>query len=145
MPPANQNACVIDTHAWIWTVTGDTGKLGRKARQFLHSATIIYVPAICLWEVATLVEYGRITLDQPVDDWLAVASSMPPFEISSLSPEVAAMCAELGAEGFHSDPADRMIYATARVLDVPLVSADCAISAFEARIPQTRPHHLIWG
>lgn len=49
-----------------------------------------------------------------------------------MPPEVAATCAELGTEGFHPDPADRMIYATARALDLPLVSAESAISAFEA-------------
>jgi PIN domain nuclease of toxin-antitoxin system len=51
---------------------------------------------------------------------------------------------ELGEEGFHADHADRLIYATARVLDLPLLTGDERIRQFERSRPKTRTRHVIW-
>jgi len=96
---------------------------------------VVNVPAICQWEVAMLVGHGRIRLDQPTRDWLIVATSVAPFSVHPLTADVAAACVDLGNEGFHADPADRLIYATARVLDLPLVTADERIRQFERSRP----------
>jgi PIN domain nuclease of toxin-antitoxin system len=114
------------------------------ARRVPADAVAVEVPAICQWEVAMLVGRGRITLNQPTRDWLVVAGSVEPFTVHPLTADVATACVELGEEGFHADPADRLIYATARVLDLPLLTGDERIRQFERSRPKARTRHVIW-
>ncbi|MFM7247323.1 MAG: PIN domain-containing protein [Actinomycetota bacterium] len=88
---------------------------------------------------------GRLELERPARDWITAAASQAPFAISPLNPDVAVAAAELQREGFHGDPADRMICATARVLDVPLLTADRRILAFDRSLPRSRGRRVVWG
>jgi PIN domain nuclease of toxin-antitoxin system len=135
---------VIDTHTWLFAVGGAQERIGRKARRVLAAAETVEVPAICQWEVAMLVGHGRISLDQPTREWLAVAGASAPYAVHPLSAEVASVCADLGDEGFHADPADRLIYATARVLDLPLLTGDVRMREFERSRLKSRPRHVVW-
>ena len=53
---------VLDTHIWVWWVHGDSS-LSPTMRALLDSSeqTGIAVSAISCWEVAKLVERGRLT------------------------------------------------------------------------------------
>lgn len=141
MPRADA-ACALDTHAWLFAASDGGERLGRRARRLLSSVTTAWIPAISLWEVAMLAERGRINLDRPLDEWLSLATTTPPFALQPLTSGIAAMSAELGAMGFHSEPADRLIYATAVVLDVPLLTADRRIGRFEKGRPARR---IVWN
>lgn len=90
------------------------------------------------------IDAGRFRSDRPVREWLEQAGSLTPFRIAPLTAEIAAASVELGAEGFHGDPADRMIYATARVLDLPLLTADTTIRAFDRSLPKGRGRRVVW-
>jgi PIN domain nuclease of toxin-antitoxin system len=59
----------------------------------------------------------------PVEQWLADMRCIPELRLEPVSADIAARAGNL-AEPMHGDPADRMIVATAMVLNVPLVSAD---------------------
>jgi PIN domain nuclease of toxin-antitoxin system len=85
--------------------------------------TGISVSAISCWEVAKLVEQGRLTLPCPVFDWLQQAISYPGVRLIDLSPRICVESTQLPGE-FHRDPADQIIVATARILDAPLVTMD---------------------
>ena len=64
---------VLDAHIWVWWVHGDS-TLSAATRTMLDSAeqTGLGVSAISCWcwEVAKLVERGRLTLPCPVFDWI---------------------------------------------------------------------------
>src|SRR5258708_5176075 len=64
---------VMDTHVVIWWLTDDR-KLSKGHAKLLErserSGTAIALSAISLWEIAKLVERGRIELTQSVDDSL---------------------------------------------------------------------------
>ena len=119
---------LLDTHAWIWWVHGDP-RLGRStlaALDALPADTRPAIAAISLWEVATLVELGRLVLSQPLESWFAAAADARTVQILPLTPSVAAEVARLPST-FHRDPADRLIVATSRVHGHPIVSHDRAI------------------
>jgi PIN domain nuclease of toxin-antitoxin system len=79
-----------------------------------------------LWEIALLVETGRVRIALPIDEWLARATAAPRVEIYPVTPAVAREVVALEAtRGW--DAADRVIVATARVLGVPLVTSDARI------------------
>lgn len=73
--------------------------------------------------VAKLVEYRRLELPCAVGEWLDQALSYPGIQLLELSTRVVVESTQLPGE-FHRDPADRIIVATARVLDCPLTTAD---------------------
>jgi PIN domain nuclease of toxin-antitoxin system len=113
---------ILDTHAWIWWVS-DPGRLGRKAARVVRSARVLGVAAISCWEVATLVEKGRIRLDRSPLDWIEDALALPRVELFPLTPAVAVRAAQLGPV-FPGDPADRLIAATALVQSASLITKD---------------------
>ena len=115
---------VLDTHIWVWWVHGDPA-LPASTLELLDSAeqTGIAVSAISCWEIAKLVERGRLTLPCPVLEWLQQALAYPGVRLIELSPRICAESAQLPGE-FNRDPADQIIVATARILDAPLVTVD---------------------
>lgn len=117
---------ILDTHVFIWLINGN--KLLQKTGLLTHiqkaaKKSSIYIPAISLWEISMLVSKNRITLSENTIDWIKNATSAPGISIFPLSPEVAYESTILPGE-FHADPADRMIVATARILDWTLVTFD---------------------
>ena len=118
---------LVDTHIWIWWVHGDPALL-KSARELLDSsrATGIGVSVISCWEVAKLVEYERLVLPCQVADWIRMALNYPGVRLLELSPRICVESAQLPA-GFHRDPADQIIVATARVLNAKLLTLDSKI------------------
>jgi PIN domain nuclease of toxin-antitoxin system len=121
----------FDTHALIWWIAGDD-RLSAPQIAALRRAEArgepIGVPAICFWEMAKLVERGRLELNVPLDDVFDEIEDHPGIRVLELTPRVALESTRLGS-GFHTDPADQMIAATARVHGLKLVTADERIRA----------------
>ncbi len=113
---------VLDTHAWVWWLTTPR-KVGKKAARALGKATRIGLPAICVWEVAMKAHGGRLRFDRPYDLWIDQALTQDPrVEVLPLLPRVSLDAVALSWS--HADPADRIIVATARVHQAPLLTAD---------------------
>ncbi len=121
---------VLDTHIWIWWVH-DAPELPGEYRSIIeqHEATGLGISAISSWEVAKLVEKGRLTLPCPVDEWLDQALAYPGMQFLALTPAIAVASTQL-PQPFHRDPADQMIVATARVHQCPLITMDTLIRAY---------------
>jgi PIN domain nuclease of toxin-antitoxin system len=66
-----------------------------------------------------------------LEHWLAVASSPATVDLARVTPAVAAEVARLPS-GFHRDPADRLIVATARVRKLRVLTRDRMIT--QARV-----------
>lgn len=117
---------ILDTHIWVWWVDGGS-QLPPDYTALIQAEAPngVGVCAISCWEVAKLVELGRLQLAVPVERWLAQALQ-PPVQ---LSPEVAVGAPQLPGQ-FHRDPADQMIVATARYYNCPLVTLDRLIRAY---------------
>ena len=114
---------VLDTHALVWWTT-DPRRLGRRATIAINEADRIGIPAIVFWEVSLLVRKARIALDMPVSEWAEKVQLIPRVESIPLTAEIAIAADALE---MHADPADRFIIATARWLDVPVVTKDRSI------------------
>lgn len=119
---------VLDTHAWVWWATEDR-LLSRKAKREIGAAARLFVPTVCLREVAMLVQSRRLTFSLEVGEWLAAASALPGVELLPLSPEIATVSTQLGST-FHRNPADQCIVASALCKRLPLVTKDERIRAY---------------
>ena len=113
---------VLDTHVWVWWADGDD-RLTETQRGAIEQAGDLGVSAIPCWEVAKLVELGRLALDRPVLDWLRAALGYPGVRLLPLSPEVAVGSTMLPGT-FHRDPADQVIVAMARAHGCRVVTSD---------------------
>ena len=121
---------ILDTHVWIWWVN-EPVRLPASFTSYLRNppAAAVGICAISCWEVAKLVERGRLQLSMPVGEWLGLALSLPGVRLLPLSPEIAVQSTQLPG-AFHKDPADQIIVATARVHRCPLATLDTAILAY---------------
>jgi PIN domain nuclease of toxin-antitoxin system len=114
---------LLDTHVLIWLDSADP-RLGVKAREAIeeaHRAGELAVSAISFWETAMLVEKGRVELALPVHDWRQDLLSAGLREIA-VDGGIGITAATL--EGFHGDPADRLITSTALLRGDRLLTAD---------------------
>jgi len=117
---------LLDTHVLIWWLS-DEEKLTASQVAALAASSEAGEPlglaSISLWEVAKLVELGRITLPVTVDDFLEGIEAHPGVRVLPLGARVALESTRLGPR-FHRDPADQIIAATARTHGLLLVTAD---------------------
>jgi PIN domain nuclease of toxin-antitoxin system len=116
---------LLDTHVWVWWLLGDP-RLSDGDRHVLDGLPRGGRPMLCdisLWEVALLVQLGRLELTVPLESWLAVAAAATTVRVLPITPAVVAEMNRL-PKAFHQDPADRLIVATARVHDLPLATHD---------------------
>ena len=110
----------------VWWVTGQTAALSRKARTAIDKEAArgeILVSSISAWEIAMLVERGRLHLTMDVEKWLDIVTEIEAVRFVPVSNRIAVKSVALPGE-FHKDPADRLIVATARDAAAPLVTAD---------------------
>jgi PIN domain nuclease of toxin-antitoxin system len=117
---------VLDTHAWLWWVTGSR-KLPTRVRRRLDRPGSVGVCSVSCWEVAMLVQRGRLKLDRDARTWVSQALSVPTVELIPLDAEIAVAAAQL--PDFGGDPADRMIVASACRHGARLATADERIAA----------------
>ena len=59
----------LDTHAWFWLVASPE-HLSEAGTQAIDRSDRLGVSAISCWEIAMLVEKGKIEIDRPVQRWL---------------------------------------------------------------------------
>lgn len=81
------------------------------------------VSAMVSWELAMQVDKERFTTDIPLVDWLRIAFDTVGTDEAPVTGEIARIAGCLPA-GIHGDPCDRIMIATAQVLDCPLMTAD---------------------
>ena len=82
---------------------------------------LIVIPAPVLWELTLLLEHDRIKLREPFEQWAAALASRDGIDVAALGVDIIAEAHRLR---FHGDPFDRAIVATARVMDLPLITKD---------------------
>lgn len=116
---------VLDTHALLWWVN-DPATLSIPARNAIDAAVesrMVHVSCISSWEVALLVERGRLRLALDVRDWLCRCEALPFLSFVPLDNAIAVESVRL-PDFPHADPADRIIAATALSLGAVLVTKD---------------------
>lgn len=129
---------LLDTHVLIWWVE-DEGRLSPAALAALSEHSPPVVSPISLWELAVLAERGRVAVDPDVGRWSRRLLGSGVVGVADLSASAAINAAQL--PGFHGDPADRFMYATARDLRIPFISKDTRIREYAQR---RRDVQVIW-
>jgi PIN domain nuclease of toxin-antitoxin system len=110
---------LLDTHIWLWSLS-DPRRLGRRVLvQLKDKANELWLSPISTYEALTLHYKRRFEIDGDLQEWLARA--IVGTREAPLTHEIALVARQLS---MHQDPADRILAATAEVLDLTLVTAD---------------------
>lgn len=122
---------LLDTHTFVWWVSSPQ-KLSKAARQKIDiaaSQSAIYISSISIWEIVLLASRGRLEFSIDIEDWINRCESLPFLNFVPVDNHVAIKANRL-PEPFHQDPADRMILATALILNATLVTRDDKILSY---------------
>jgi PIN domain nuclease of toxin-antitoxin system len=113
---------LLDTHIWLWSAL-DQARLSRRVAVALESpSNELWLSPISLWEVLTLCQKQRLILHPNPQAWIADTLDAAPMREAQITYQVAQETARVQLP--RRDPADRFLVATARVLDLTLVTAD---------------------
>ena len=132
------DAVVADTHAVVWFLEEDQQLSAAAARRLdacdEHGA--IYVSAYTLVEVRYLVEKGELRPDQETQLFAAVDDPDAAIEAVPVTVGIVRRLPAVPRQTL-TDPADRLIVATAMELGLPLVTRD-------RKIRRSKLVDLIW-
>lgn len=117
---------LLDTHVLLWLESGSE-RLGPRSRRLIDRAfdgDDLAVSAISFWEISMLALKKRIELEMPPRQLRHDLLGSGLLEIP-LTGDIAIAATDI--EGFHPDPADRFILATALATGAALVTGDSRI------------------
>lgn len=124
----------VDTHTLIWLRCSDD-RVGRRTEALLTQAQFegdLAASVVVLAEATRLHLEGRVDLGMPPRAWADTCMDYG-LRIVPVSAHIAIESSMLGTSGFHGDPLDRFIAATAVVGGHSLVTADRQITHWAER------------
>jgi PIN domain nuclease of toxin-antitoxin system len=104
----------LDTHILGFLLIGD---LSARELRLVQGEQLV-VSDIVLWELAKMIQLGRLDMDFDAPEFRQCLHSL---KIVPINLEIARRSAQLD---FSSDPADEIIAATSIVEDIPLLTRD---------------------
>ncbi len=122
---------LLDTHAFIWWHEGNP-RLSARAKLVIeheHQAGQVMASSLTCWEIALLVERRKLFLSEEVQVWIAAIETQRHVRFIPVDNQIAITSVQLPA-GLSKDPADRIIVATAMLLNIPIVTVDRTIRAY---------------
>ena len=122
---------LLDTHVWVWWLA-DPDQLSQAARTAVAhslSAGKIGISSFSAWELALLVQRNRLELSIDLSEWIAETERISGVTFFPVNNNIAMQSVNLPGV-FHSDPADRILVATARHLGATMVTGDAKIHAY---------------
>lgn len=118
---------LLDTHIWLWSAM-EPGRVSRKVLGHLQSReNEVWLSPISIWELLILCSKGRVVLEEEPTVWVRRVLSASTLREAPLTYDIALESQTIRLP--HRDPADRFLAATAKVLDLTLVTADEQLSA----------------
>lgn len=123
---------LLDTCAAIWLANGDT--MSSRSMAAIRGAATrgdVLVSSVSAWEVGLLAAKRRMNFQPSPRDWFDALLARPGVRLVPLAVEAAIDASVLPAP-LHGDPADCLLIATARHLQVPVVTRDSRILAYAA-------------
>jgi PIN domain nuclease of toxin-antitoxin system len=122
---------LLDTHAFLWFVTGDE-RLSRQARRTLEAdETEMMLSAASVWDMAIKASLGRLSLPASVADYIAekVEGGLGVLPVDWTH---AAAVEKLPQH--HRDPFDRLLVAQALAEELPVVTNDPAFRSYGVKV-----------
>lgn len=119
---------LLDTHAFLWFVAGDT-QLSPTARRMIEDlGNERYISIASIWEMSIKHGIGKLPFAQPIEIFIPTQLQLNRIDILPITQEHTFYAGQLPMH--HRDPFDRMLIAQSIVEAIPLVSADTSFVAY---------------
>jgi PIN domain nuclease of toxin-antitoxin system len=125
------DSVLLDTCAALWLMGGDAMSDGsRAAIRGARAANLgVYVSPITAWEIGTLTAKGRLQLTLSPEVWFETLLALAGVRLAALTPTI--LLASTALPGSPpTDPADRIIVATARIHGHVVITRDRKLLAY---------------
>ena len=120
---------LLDAHAFIWWVL-DLPNLSERCRGIVSDGeNEIVVSVASSYEIAYKAEQGRLTLPDTPEAY--VRDRLAANGFSSLAIELGHALRAATLPRIHGDPFDRLLVAQSQIEDLPILTADPAISRYD--------------
>jgi len=122
---------LLDTHAFLWFITGDT-RLSKKVRRLMEDGeTELFLSAASVWEMAIKTSLGKLSVSMPFSEFIQ-QKTLQGFLIMPVEWHHAVAVA--GMPFHHNDPFDRLLVAQALTEQLPVITADPAFKKYGVKI-----------
>jgi PIN domain nuclease of toxin-antitoxin system len=123
---------LLDTHIFLWYITGDP-KLPAKIRVAVQDpANDVYLSVVSVWEVVIKHGLGKLVLPSPPAEY--VSQQRQAHGIATLPIDEAAMFHLATLPLLHRDPFDRLLVAQAMQLKLTVATVDPEISTYQVAL-----------
>lgn len=120
---------LLDTHAFLWLVTDDPNLSPRAREIFLSDGNELLVSAVTGFEISVKYSLGKLELTEPPREFME--NRLRNNALTHLPVQLHHTYRLAHLPFHHRDPFDRLLVAQALEEDVPLLTADAALSAYE--------------
>jgi PIN domain nuclease of toxin-antitoxin system len=125
---------LLDTCAAIWLMS--RSPLSTASRSAIRAAQTsnlgVYLSPFTAWEIGTLVAKGRLQLTLAPEVWFDTLLALPGVRLVALTPQL--LISSTALPGIPpTDPADRIIAATARQHGYRVITRDSKLLAYAAQ------------
>ena len=128
-----RTSLLLDTCAVLYVAEDRLSSKGQNAMNEAYEERIpVRVSAITAWEIGLLASRGRLPTTAPPLRFFNDFTTLPGIQAEALSAAILVESSFL-PEPIHRDPADRLIVATARALDLTILTSDRLILEYAAR------------
>lgn len=120
---------LLDTHVWRWHAAAVPKRIGSRTRNEIDRAAArgaVVISVASLFEIAALSAAGRLRLAPSAEAWMRQSIEVGRLQVAEITAAIAIEAGSIPAVSL-PDPADRLLVATARNLDIPIVTRDARI------------------
>ncbi|MEA1972786.1 MAG: type II toxin-antitoxin system VapC family toxin [Candidatus Cloacimonadota bacterium] len=122
---------MLDTCALLWLASGG-GKLSEAALEQIDSVPAVCISAISAFEISLKYRQGKLELPVLPDEWFRVVLEHHDISVRSLDIDICIAANDLPP--VHKDPCDRLIIATAKLHNFPVVTGDSRFEEYDIEV-----------
>ncbi|HJW84068.1 MAG TPA: type II toxin-antitoxin system VapC family toxin [Anaerolineae bacterium] len=119
---------LLDTHVFLWFISGDARLPDALRDSIRDSENEVYVSVVSLWEAMIKHQLGKLPLPQPPEKYLPLQRER--HRISSLSLDEASVSHLAELPPVHRDPFDRMLICQAMENGLTFVTVDDVLAGY---------------
>ena len=123
---------LLDTHIFLWFISGDS-QLSIYTRDLIRdSDNEVYLSVVSVWESIIKYQLGKLPLPETPEIYLP--KQRDAHQINSLSIDEASVAQLINLPLLHRDPFDRMLICQALQHGLMIATVDSAIRAYDVDV-----------
>ena len=123
---------LLDTHTFLWWITGDA-QLSERSKEIIgDSDNQIFLSAASGWEIAIKSRIGRLQIPRPISGFISEQMAENAVDNLSITMSHALQVSDL--PDHHRDPFDRLLISQSQIENMPILSVDPLIKKYDVQV-----------